>query len=94
MVRVVKPVQAREITALVREGQRLMALGSAAGDAELQAYWFRKIDILERIAAHPGANTDEVEAAEIARMASREARAVRSRRGRPPEPGPGSRSCL
>jgi hypothetical protein len=94
MVRVVKPVQAREIAALVREGQRLMALGSAAGDAELQAYWFRKIDILERIAAHPGANADEAEAAEIARMASQEAQGLRSRQGQTPEPGRGGRPCL
>lgn len=93
MVRVVRPVEAKEIADLVREGLRLMALGSAAGEAELEAYWSRKIDILERIAAHPGANVDAAEAAEIARLASREARGLRSRRGRTPEPGQGSLSC-
>jgi hypothetical protein len=78
MVRVVRPVEAEEIAALVREGLRLMALGSAAGHAEVEAYQRRRIDILERIAAHPGPYTDEVEAAEVARVASRKARELRS----------------
>jgi hypothetical protein len=94
MVRVVRPVAAEEIAALVREGLRLMALGSAAGDAELQAYRFRKIDILERVAAHPGPYTDEVERAEVARLASRMALQLRSAEERMFPTILGGRSCL
>lgn len=81
MVRIVRRVEAADVSALLREAARLVALGEHASVEEVAAFRDRKIDILERIAAHPGPYEVEADAAEVARFAWREAAALRG--GRP-----------
>jgi hypothetical protein len=78
MFRVYKRVTPREIADLSREATRLLSLGADAPRAEWDAFTERKIDVLNRIALDPGPFIDEAEAAEICRMARREALALRA----------------
>lgn len=52
------PVSAVEITQLVAEARRLTAARGEATNAERLAYHEAKLDILERIAAHPSVLVD------------------------------------
>lgn len=81
MVRIVRRVEAADVSALLREAARLVELGEHASVEELAVFRGRKVDILERIAAHPGPYEGEADAVEVARFASREATALRD--GRP-----------
>ena len=72
-----KRVGCDEIAALMREMARVVELGSAATEEELDAVRDWKIDLLERIAADPGPYEDPVEAERVRELAYREATALR-----------------
>jgi hypothetical protein len=80
MVHIVRRVEPREVTALLREAARLIEAGDRATDEERELYRLRKIDLLERIAAFPPAGAPGGrDAVEVASLASREAQALRAR---------------
>ena len=66
-----------EILALMRESARILDLGSAVAEEELDALRDWKVDILNRIALDTGPFRDEAEAAEVREIARREATALR-----------------
>lgn len=72
-----KRVTPDEILALMRESARILDLGSAVAEEELDALRDWKIDILNRIALDPGPLRDEAEAEEVREIARREATALR-----------------
>ena len=77
MFRLCKRVTPDEVAALMRETARILELGAAATDEELDAVRDWKIDVLNRIAADPGPFVDDQETAEVQALARREATALR-----------------
>lgn len=72
-----KRVTPDEVAALTRESARIVDLGVAATDEELDALRDWKIDVLNRIAMDPGAFADEREGDELRELCRREATALR-----------------
>lgn len=77
MFRLYKRVTPDEVEALTRESARVLDLGAAVTEEELDAVRDWKIDVLNRIAMDPGAFVDEREGDEIREMCRREATALR-----------------
>ncbi|MGH3507414.1 MAG: hypothetical protein ACRDO2_09445 [Nocardioidaceae bacterium] len=77
MFRLYKRVTPGEVDALMRESARVLDLGAAATEEELDAVRDWKIDVLNRIAMDPGAFVDEREGDELREMCRREATALR-----------------
>ena len=77
MFRLYKRVTPDEVEALMRESGRVLDLGAAATDEELDAVRDWKIDVLNRIAMDPGAFVDEREGDELREMCRREATVLR-----------------
>jgi hypothetical protein len=66
-----------ELLALMRESARILDLGSAVAEEELDELRDWKIDVLNRIALDPGPCRDETKAEEVREIARREATALR-----------------
>ena len=77
MFRLYERVTPDEVDALRRESARVLDLGSAVTEEELDALRDWKIDVLNRIAIDPGPCVDEREGEELREMCRREATALR-----------------
>ena len=77
MLRLYKRVIPDEVEALMRESARVLDVGAAVTDEELDAVRDWKIDVLNRIAMDPLAFADGREGDELREMCRREATALR-----------------
>ncbi len=77
MLRLFQRVTPDEVAALMLESARILDLGSAVTEEELDALRDWKIDVLNRIALDPGPCVDVREAEELREMCRREATALR-----------------